>query len=890
MGSLFYRRKRSGWKGALKKIFSDSNEKKGILYAQAFFYPFLILFFVALWYEVQPFGSRSLLIVDALHQYIPFFSIYQEKLQEGNHLFYSFKSGLGINFWTLWAYYLSSPMNILIVLFPQEALNGVVSFLILVKLSLASMTMAIYLKNGFLSYRFQFKGKDKSWKILLFSMAYGLSSYMIGYSWNVMWLETMILLPVILLGFEQLMEKEKGMLYTLALFASLWCNFYMTFMTCIFLVLQFFLYSHKSFKNWFKHGILFSTYSIIAGAMAGIVLLPTYKGLMLTSSAKLEFPKPEFYLHFTDMIMTHNVTTKVITNTTFDGGTNLYCGVFTLVLLPLYIMNRKIPRSIRLKQTLLVIFLFVSFNFNWLNYVWHGFHDQYGIPNRFAYLYVFLLLTMAYQVLVCINQYTGFHFLWTLSIMIEILMIVSIFGKEKYEFSSYGIMSGIIVLYCVLFFILEKKEKIECGAYLFVILGVIELTFHTFYGFACTGQVDTTFYFSDTKSIKEAKKMLEPSEDFYRVELAKGKMLDEVTWHRLNGISLFGSNAIGNVVHTMGRLGFYSAVNEYLYQGSTPLTDSMLGVKYVFVRQGDMIPPSFSYYKTIDNIDIYRNFEALPIGYMVSEDAKNIEYDFWNPFQVQNNWASGLLGKSIELFTEIEKIPQPKVENCNIQIEDSHAFSYTVEKSSNHHIVYEWIQEEDQELYTYITGNNIEKIEITNGENIGVSGKQNSRIISIGKVKKGETVRIALKFKESEKEGRVTIRLASFDMDEFAHFYQQMKDESFYTIEEKDGYIEGIVSAKDDGLFFTSIPFDNGWTVVVDGKKIKREEYISIGDAFLAVPLKKGEHHICFLYVPDGLYGGMILSVMGSLLLYGMEKRKSIGRKIRAKYDGTKMK
>lgn len=870
------------WKRMWTHFLGKLGDESKNLYIQAFCYPFLILLFVAMWFQIQPFGDRSLMIVDALHQYMPFFSIYQEKLQEGGNLFYSFKSGLGINFWTLWAYYLSSPMNLLIALFPQQALNGVISFFILIKLSLSSMTMAIYLKNGFLSYRSSLKGQENQWKILLFSMAYGLSSYMIGYSWNVMWIETMIFLPLIILGFERLMEKGDGRLYTLALFGSLWCNFYMTFMTCLFLVLQFFLYSHQGLKQWLKRGVLFSIYSLLAGAMAGVVLLPTYKGLMLTSSAQLEFPKPEFYVNFLDMLMTHNITTKVITNATGDGGTNLYCGIFTLILLPLYMMNRDIPFWVRIKQVVLTVVLFLSFNLNWLNYIWHGFHNQYGIPNRFAYLYIFVLLVMAYQVLVCVKQYAGLHFLWSFTIISEVLLIVFLFGEEKYSPSSYYIAGGITFIYFLIFFFFEKRKKIEYGAYLFVLLGVIELTVHTFYGFSCTGQVDTSAYFSTTKSVKEAKQMIEPENEFYRVELAKAKMLDEVTWHRLNGVSLFGSNAIGNVVHTMGRLGFYSAVNEYLYQGSTPVTDSMLGVKYILARQGDIAPNTFSYYKTIENIDIYKNFEALPIGYMVSKDAGDIEYNLWNPFQVQNNWVSGFLGKQVELFHEIENLPEPKTENCSIQIEDSHAFSYTVESPSEQHITYEWLQGEKQELYAYITGNDIEKVEITSGEKVGVSGKQNSRIISMGTVEKDTLVRITLKLKDSVKNGRVTFRLASFDRDGFYNFYQQMKDEGFHTLKQKDGYIDGTVNVKEDGIFFTSIPADKGWKVIVDGKKLKQEEILYIGDAFLSFPLEKGEHHISLSYVPDGFYQGIVVMVVGIGVFYVLEKRKTLMRMLKS--------
>ena len=183
---------------------------------------------------------------------MPFFSEYQNKLQNGESLFYSWNSGLGVNFMSLWAYYLSSPLNLIIVFFPQKYLNGVVSFLIITKIALSSFTMAIYLKNAIWAQRRTRKIVAKDWQVFLFSMAYALSSYMIGYSWNVMWLETMIFLPLIILGVEKLIEKNDGRWYCLFLFASLYCNFYMTFMTCLFLVLYFLLYPHKSVKKFFQ--------------------------------------------------------------------------------------------------------------------------------------------------------------------------------------------------------------------------------------------------------------------------------------------------------------------------------------------------------------------------------------------------------------------------------------------------------------------------------------------------------------------------------------------------------------------------------------------------------------------------------------------------------------
>ena len=82
----------------------------------SFFLPVLLLEGIAIAEKIQPFGSESFLIVDALHQYLPFFADYQEKLKSMDSMFYSFHAGLGYNFLGLWAYYLASPLNLVIAL------------------------------------------------------------------------------------------------------------------------------------------------------------------------------------------------------------------------------------------------------------------------------------------------------------------------------------------------------------------------------------------------------------------------------------------------------------------------------------------------------------------------------------------------------------------------------------------------------------------------------------------------------------------------------------------------------------------------------------------------------------------------------------------------------
>ena len=847
-----------------KKERNISWSKRSQLYLLAFLVPFFILLICCMLYEVEPFGDHSLVIIDGLHQYMPFFSAYQEKLQHQSSLFYSWNAGLGVNFMALWAYYLASPLNLIIVFFPQIYLNGVVSFLIIIKIALASMTMAIYLKNATWACKIKYHIVQKDWQVLIFSMAYALSSYMIGYSWNVMWLETMIFLPLVVLGLERLIEKKDGRFYCFMLFASLYCNFYMTFMTCIFLVLYYVLYHHKNIKEFIKRGFVFAGYSLLAGAMAGIVLLPTYQGLMMTSSAKMQFPEPEFYVSFFDILNSHSIGAKVITNAQGDGGTNLYCGVLTILLMNLYLMNRKIKRSVRIKQSLLMIFFILSFNLNWLNYIWHGFHDQYGIPNRFAYVYIFVGICMAYQVLLWIKSYRPFHIIWSFGITMGVMILSYIFSDAPETWYSYVITATVALVYSMILLPYTGwRMKKQYFQYLIGSIMIVELGAHTIFGYACTGQISISKFFDTTNAMQEAKQLMELDSDFYRAELAKSKMLDEVTWHRLPSVNLFGSTAIGNVVYTMGRLGFYSAANEYLYRGSTPVTDAILGVRYLFLRQGDSNYGNFQYYKSVDGIDLYKNFEALPIGYMVSEKATDLLYRISNPFEVQNNWIASTMEDPVQVFDEVRMTVPPILNECESTSQGEDFISYKVKSTQDNNIVYQFVPEKDMDLYVFITGNQIDRILIKNGETIRCNEKLNSQIIHVGDVTKGVPVTISLRMRTSPNTGQVRVMMADFNEDAFRQYYEAMNDEGYHVTEHGDDFLKGTIETLEDGLFFTSIPYDLGWTVTVDGKTMNKEEIVTVADAFLAFPLKKGLHEIEFRYVPSGYVLGRNLTIGG---------------------------
>mgnify|MGYP002579020169 CR=1 FL=1 len=613
----------------------------------SFFLPVLLLEGIAIAEKIQPFGSESFLIVDALHQYLPFFADYQEKLKSMDSMFYSFHAGLGYNFLGLWAYYLASPLNLVIALVSKSMLTMILSHLYVLKIALCCFTAAFYFRKR--------RGKDEI-SIVAFGMAYGLCSYMVGYSWNIMWMEVMMMLPLILYGIDKLIKEHDGRLYCFALFISLWCNFYMSYMTCLFLILWYLLYSHKNVKEFFTNGFRFAGYSLLSGAMAAVVLLPAYLGIMQTSSAKLQFPKELWYGTFGNLFSRHFLGTTPLTMAVDDSKINLYCGILTLLMAGFYLAVREIRLIDKIRRLLLLVFLFFSFNMPVLGYVWHGFHDQYGIPNRFAFLYIFALLAMAYEGYCVLVRGKRKVSLWIYFAVILCGILIGITMKTstvKLEMKTVYATVAAIAVYMICFALYQKKIfRKKIFTTLICFLFIVETAAMAVMGFQENGTVDTDSYFQDTKAITEVKKEYQKNVET-RMELISGRMLDESIWHTLNGMTLFGSTAQGNVVDMMDQLGFYTGVNEYLYEGATPFTNNLMSMKYQIYRPYDTKYTEFSLKESVGNVTVYKNPYRTALAYTMDDLVQTWDYEDYNP----------LTDNKIERNYDVNNFRKEKIKN-----------------------------------------------------------------------------------------------------------------------------------------------------------------------------------------------------------------------------------
>jgi len=820
--------------------------------------------------DIGPFGGKCLIVVDGVHQYLPFFSEYQDKLKHLNDICYTFDIGMGNNFLSLWSYYLSSPFSLIILLFPKAQLPMAINIIISLKIIMSAFTFAYMLVH--------WNGKpDKNIGVIAFALLYAFSSYVVGYYWNLMWLDCILIFPIIMLGMQKLHNEGKSKMYILALLYSFVCNYYISFMICMFLVIWFFTLNYVSVKDFFVKGIKFAIASLVAAAMGAVVLLPAYMGIMTTASAEFEFPKWEFYGKFADTLRSHMFCSEVLTNQIGDAGTNLYCGIITILFAIMFFFIREISLKKKIIYAAVELLFIISFNNIKLNYIWHGFHNQYGIPNRFAFLYVFILLIMAYEVYINRDKLRFAMVLvsYTLSML---FVIYCYFNAEvTYENKCYIITAALLTLYLIFMGLYcQLTVKTEFFARLLVLTAIFEMAVNGLYGFSQDGSSDMVYYYGNTKEIFDVRNRVEEKEMLSRSDILQPISVDEATWFNLKSVGTFCSTVNGDMVDVMTDLGFYTGANEYLYYGATPVTNSLFGVKHVYTRENDFVNVDSDMTvcdsgKTKDGeVTVYENPDALPIAYMVKDDILDFATYDNGPFTVQNELCGALTGVE-PVFVSIFEDMNVSVYGTNMEItlvDDNNATYKKANGSARGDMIY--TVPKDMDLYISCRGSNVHKVALLIDGKERAYDRYQGQIFHIGQMKKGQLVDIQFELNDGQDmSGELYCYPMQFLEDEFNQVYEYLSQREMKVTSATDTDIKGTVNVGKDEVLFTSIPYDDGWRVFANGKEV---DTLYLMGGMLGADLPKGEVNVEIKYQSPGLMKGLIITIIGIIFFLILTK------------------
>lgn len=820
-------------------------KSKQKLYIAAFGVPFLTMLVLFAINRIFPFGDRSFLNIDMYHQYFPFLTEFFHKIRSGESLFYSWNAGIGSNLVALYAYYLASPLNWFCVLVPEAFLMEFMTYLVVVKIGLCGLTAAMYLSKHF---------HTEKMSVAFVALFYAMSGYMAAYNWNVMWLDCIVLAPLILLGLECLVKEGKYKLYCLSLGIAILSNYYICIMICIFLVLYFLIVLLPLAERKIRACMYFASFSLLAGGIGALFLIPEVLALQLSRFSSADFPnKLTEYFSVFDVLARHSFNVAIETG--LDHWPNIYCSVAVFVLFPLYLVNKGISSHEKVGRLVLLLVMLLSFSYNIPTFIWHGLNYPDSLPCRQSFLYILLLLTVCMDAYLHIKEVSKRELAVSISAgFVFVLLAQKLVTDDAFDAKTWLLTGIFLAIYAILLYVVRSQENLpRYMVVLFAVVMIVEAGANTLLTSLST--VSRPNYLKNYETYHELYSEQAESEPdvYYRYEKTSRTTNNDAMLQNYPSLSMFSSTTNGLVNHFYDRYGMRNSKVFYCSDGMTPFISALLSQGYTFSKE---VLPEEGLYELVkeqDGVYLYRNIYSLPLGFVISPDAtfetlliddKDTAFavvaenkdDGMLPINRQNALALRL-GAEGDLFTEI---------NC----EDNAGFAtiqvpystrvYAYCDTSKHSEITAYVQDEEIKIFKKLS---------------------NRYILDLGYHEAGEVITL-----KSEKDEPLRLRAYSFDEEYLAELLYELSRNTVSIREMTSTKLDGTVTADEEGYLVLSIPYDPGFTVKVDGVKT---EVALFEDMMIAVPITEGEHEISLSYYPQGMTAGILITVL-SLVLFGI--------------------
>ena len=814
--------------------------------------------------KIHPFGEYSLFRSDVKGQYFEYWIYMKNAFMGKDSFIYSFTKSIGGNVFGIWAYYLLSPYNILFLISKPESYIDI--FTLMTYLKILSASLALYAFS-------KYKTQNNQIKIFA-SIAYGLMGYVVAYQMNIMWLDGVILLPIIAIGVIKIIKENKFNTYIISLALALITNFYIGFEIFLF-ICMYFIYELilSEEKNKFKILLRFALYTAISIGIASIVIVPTYfvikggKGAGL-AIAKSDILKRNFkFIEFLPKFLIGSETKSQI----YGNGTPIaYCGILTLVLTELFLLSQKIKVKEKILTIVFIVIMILIMNNKLLNLIFHGLKETTGYPYRYAFCLSFLLILTALR----IGNYIKEIEVPKLVIIFLINLLIGIFMlMQNYKFieMKYIIISMIMAATYILTILIYKKINIMP---LIGLLLCIELLINYTFTFKELedDEAKLNTYMSSYAEFKDpVKEIIDNDKEFYRMEKTSNFYLNDSLMLNYKGISHSSSTFDKNVSDLLKKIGYSYYMDWPSYgRGNTIITDMLFNIKYKISNYED--EEYFKNERTYGKHHLLKNEKHLPLGFTSDGYIKKIE-ESKSPFEIQNKILNNLTNSNEKYFKDVQ-VKETKYKNIN-KISDNEY--QRKDESSN--IELKINESDNQNIYFYIDtnyglDNPAFKIYVNDEFYDDYAGAAKNGILNINNKHKVNNIKIY--FMTNEKIDIKKIQIKAIDKTAFETAYTKIQ-QSTNNIKYKNETLTMDVNANKDGYLNIMIPNEYSWQIKIDGKTVKQ-----LPDSeFISLKINQGNHKIVMQYKLKGRKIGiliLILSVIALITLnvYTIKRKKKI--------------
>ena len=836
-------------------------------YLISFIIPLVIIFGVYLSQGIYWNSDTSPLLGDGFHQYVIFDLNLRNILHGSDSLFYTFTSGLGLNFYALSSYYLGSFLSPLVYFFDVSSMPDAVYLSTLLKFGLIGL-------STFFSLSIIFKNLSAPLRLSL-STSYALMSFTVSQLEIKTWLDVFILIPLILTGLHLLITEKKRILYFTSLSILFIQNYYFGYMTALFLVVWYFCQLSWDFKSRKYSFLDFFLTSLLAGLTSFIMTLPTLfdlrtHGEKLTAITKIKTDASWYLDLFAKQFIGAFDTTK------YGSIPMIFVGLLPFILTIVFFTLKSIKFHVKLCYATLLIIIIASFYLEALDLFWQGMHAPNMFLHRYAWIFSTLLIYISAEVL---NRFKDIK-LWNILFSITLLLsgyLATIYFKNHYSFlTKLNILLTLefLVVYLLLLLALIKKLiSLKIFSILILIFTVSEVSFNASsqlngitkeWGFASRSTYD-----KDIPSMEAILEYTKQQPDtFTRTEKLQTQTGNDSMKFNYNGISQFSSVRNRSASTTLDKLGFKSSgTNLNLrYANNTIIADSLFGISY---NISETYPDKYGFHPSYqkDNLTLYKNQFALPIAFATQSLYKDVTFND-HTLDNQTQFLNQIAGLNEEYFYPINHHTDSGDDVVNLNGTDTEdaTISYSIEVPDNSQVYLSM---------TKLNFSNDKKKQvdiIVNGEKKSFTTDNAFTFFNLGYAEHKQTFDIQVKFPGNAQVSFESPTFYRLDTKKYTEAIRKIKENPVEVSSYKNKVTVNYKVKNETSIFFT-IPYDRGWSAYQNGKKLQIQQAQT---GFMKIDVPEGEGTITLSFIPKGFVAGASCSLIAIIvfIFYDIQRKK----------------
>lgn len=853
---------------SIKKII-----KKHSLYLLSFFIPFIIMACYFAYRNMFPFGNSSILTVDLGQQYVDLFAYFRRTVLslDLHSLLYSFSNGYGGEMIGIWAYYLLSPLNIILLIIPAKFINFSILLIILFKYGLSGLTFSVFLKH---------KGVKKDLIILSMAVAYALNGWMIANQLNVMWLDGIVLLPIIILGINQILKNNKYYLFIISYTAMLIINYYIAYMITLFSIIYVIgnLLVNDSIHRRFRKLIAVGGSHIVSLLLAAFIFLPNLLELK-NGKAAYTLSTVKWKVEYNPLKMISKLFDGSFNFSQMPSGyPNIFVGSIVIIGFLIFFCNNQIQLKRRIMTLLITLILVVSMFFEPLDLVWHAMQFPIWYPYRFSFIFCFWVIYVA-----AIGLDKQVEHIKLKEILISGVILLAGLSYAALNINSFNYMSltkylislAFIAISFVVIHVSNKDNKYYLLCLLVITVGDTGL--NAFNSLNSISYVSNDDYMKYTATLnRHVNDIRQKDNSFYRISKDFYRTRDDPIGSNFYGGSTFSSTLRKSTPDFNQKVGNAYTTGSIDYSNGTIVTDSLLSFKYFintinYNKAYPMIQKSSNRYDIVNNdvqkIDIFQIFKSnnsFPLVYTASDNvfSKIIASD---PIKYQNSMVKQVTGNNSDVFSEnMHYTILSQNTNAITGLNNQVIAKNNLLKDGQITIKYQ--HKKGMVPYLIVPASmNQQKCTIkVNGEELNLPSEfQSTFVVSLPNNKDNQITIKLLNDKVYTNE----FNIASLNLPKFLNETKAIRKQNNYIKLNNNTVSANINVSTRRQAVATSIPYSNGWTLTIDGKKhpikIINDEFIGFDN------LPIGKHQIKLSFYPAGLNAGILISSITLLLMIG---------------------